>query len=149
MSPTEAAAPRMQLRFDREAALWAVLIFIVEVLIATVWSHHRWLRGFVGDVLAVVWVYFLLKTVIKANVHGLAIAAFAVGGLVELGQYVATVNGWHVQNRVLKIVLGSVPDWMDVLAYAAGFLLVLVFEFLRTRLRFFFPVAAQQRLDDF
>ncbi|WP_228778609.1 MULTISPECIES: DUF2809 domain-containing protein [unclassified Polaromonas] len=133
MSPTEAAAPRMQLRFDREAALWALLIFIVEVLIATVWSHHPWLRGFVGDVLAVVWVYFLLKTVLRANVYGLALAALAVGCLVELGQYVASANGWHVQNRVLKIVLGSVADWMDVLAYAVGFLLVLAFEFFRGR----------------
>jgi hypothetical protein len=75
----------------------------------------------------------LLKTVIRANTYGLALAALAVGCLVELGQYVATANGWHVQNRVLKIVLGSVPDWMDVLAYAVGFLLVLAFEFLRGR----------------
>lgn len=129
----------MKLCFDREAALWAVLIFIVEVLIATVWSHHRWLRGFVGDVLAVVWVYFLLKTVIKANTHTLALAALAVGYLVELGQYVAAANAWHVQNRVLKIVLGSVADWMDVLAYTCGFLLVLAFEFVRGRLHFLSP----------
>ena len=71
----------MKLRFDREAALWAVFIFIIEVLIATVWSHHRWVRGFVGDVLAVVWVYFLLKVAIEACTHGLALAAFAVGCL--------------------------------------------------------------------
>jgi hypothetical protein len=58
-----------------------------------------------------------------------------VGCLVELGQYVATANGWHVQNRVLKIVLGSVADWMDVLAYACGFLLVLGLEFLLDRLQ--------------
>ena len=64
-----------------------------------------------------------------------ALAALAVGCLVELGQYLATVNDWHVQNRVLKIVLGSVADWMDVLAYTAGFLLVLAFESLRARLR--------------
>jgi hypothetical protein len=125
----------MKLHFDREAALWAVLIFMVEVLIATVWSHHRWLRGFAGDVLAVVWVYFLLKTVIRANTYGLALAALAAGCLVELGQFVATAKGWHVQNRVLKIVLGSVADWMDVLAYACGFLLVLGLELLLARLR--------------
>ncbi|OOG44203.1 DUF2809 domain-containing protein [Polaromonas sp. A23] len=123
----------MKLRFDREAALWACLILIVEVLIATVWAHHRWLRGFVGDVLAVVWVYFLLKVVIKANAFGLALVAFAVGCLVELAQYVATANGWHVQNPVLKILLGSVADWMDVLAYAGGFLLVLALESLFAR----------------
>ena len=129
MSPTETGASRVKLRFDREAALWALFIFIIEVLIATVWSHHRWLRGFVGDVLAVVWVYFLLKTVVKANTLGLALVAFAVGCLVELAQYVASANGWHLQNRVLKILLGSVADWMDVLAYAAGLLLVLGLEF--------------------
>jgi hypothetical protein len=127
----------MKLRFDREAALWAVLIFIIEVLIATVWSHHPWLRGFVGDVLAVVWVYFLLKAVLKANTTGLALAAFAVGCGVELAQYVAAVNGWHVENRVLRIVLGSVADWMDVLAYAGGFVLVLALESLLARLRLF------------
>ena len=128
----------MKLRFDREAALWAVLIFIIEVLIATVWSQHRWLRGFVGDVLAVVWVYFLLKMVLKANTLSLALLAFAVGCGVELGQYAAAVNGWHVENRVLRIVLGSVADWMDVLAYAVGFLLVLGLESFLARLRFFF-----------
>ena len=110
MSPSEVGTSRVKLRFDREAALWAILVFIIEVLIATVWSHHLWVRGFVGDVLA-------------------------VGCLVELGQYVASANDWHVQNRVLKILLGSVPDWMDVLAYACGFLLVLAFEFLRGRLQ--------------
>jgi len=125
----------MKLRFDREAALWAALVFIIEVLIATVWSHHPWLRGFVGDVLAVVWVYFLLKTVIKAETPGLALSALAVGCLVELAQYVAAVNGWHVQNRVLRIVLGSVADWMDVVAYVVGFLLVLALESFLTRRR--------------
>jgi len=120
----------VKLRFDREAALWAAFIFIIEVLIATVWLQHRWLRGFVGDVLAVVWVYFLLKAVLKANTASLALAAFAVGCGVELAQYVAAVNGWHVENRVLRIVLGSVADWMDVLAYAGGFLLILALEFL-------------------
>ena len=139
MSPTETGTPRVKLRFDREAALWAILVFIIEVLIATVWSHHLWVRGFVGDVLAVVWVYLLLKTVIKANASGLALAALAVGCLVELGQYVASASDWQVQNRVLKIVLGSVADWMDVLAYAAGFLLVLAFEWFRARLRFSSP----------
>jgi hypothetical protein len=65
------------------------------------------------------------------------LAAFAVGCLVELAQYVAAANGWHVQNRVLKIVLGSVADWMDVLAYAGGFVLVLALESLLARLRLF------------
>lgn len=124
----------MKLGFDREALCWALLIFGVEVLIATAWSHHRWLRGFFGDMLAVVWVYFLLKAFLEAKRHVLALAAFSVGCLVELGQYVAAVNGWYTANPVLRTVLGSVADWMDVLAYAGGFLLVLAYEALRSRI---------------
>ncbi|MDB5869596.1 MAG: hypothetical protein JWP96_1928 [Polaromonas sp.] len=31
-------------------------------------------------------------------------------------------------SPLLRIVLGSVPDWLDVLAYAAGFLLIMRFD---------------------
>ncbi|UUZ74898.1 DUF2809 domain-containing protein [Polaromonas sp. P1(28)-13] len=89
----------MKRGFDREALCWALLNFGVEVLIATAWSHHRWLRGFFGDMLAVVWVYFLLKAFLEAKRHALALAAFSVGCLVELGQYVAAVNGWIRPTR--------------------------------------------------
>ena len=110
----------MRFRFDREALAWAVLIFVVEVLIATAWSHHRFLRGFIGDLLAVVWVFYSLKTVIQSTPTRLALAAFAVGCLVEAGQYLAAINDLHVAHPVLRIVLGAVADWWDVLAYACG-----------------------------
>ncbi|MDW5442681.1 DUF2809 domain-containing protein [Polaromonas sp. SM01] len=135
MSPSEHRPGVIAWRFDREALAWAVLIFIVEVLIATVWARHRWLRGFFGDLLAVVWVYYLFKTVLRAPVPWLAGAAFGVGCLVELGQYLAAAQGWQVAHPVLRIVLGSVADWLDVLAYAVGFLMVLGLERLCERLR--------------
>ena len=114
------------LQFDREAFLSAVLIFIVEVLIATVWSHHRLLRGFGGDALAVVWVYFVFKTFITAPVWLLTLFSFLTACLLEFGQYVAAVNHWHISHPILRVVLGSVADWSDVRAYAAGALAVLL-----------------------
>ena len=125
----------MTFRFNREALAWAILIFIVEVLIATAWSHHRLLRGFVGDVLAVVWVYHLFKVVVAASPRALALAAFGVGCLVELGQYLASSFGWHIANPVIRIVLGSVADWWDVAAYACGALFALSMESLLKRSR--------------
>ena len=116
----------LRLKFDREAFLSAVLVFIVEVLIATVWSHHHLLRGFGGDALAVVWVYFVFRTFITAPVWFLTVFSFLTGCLVELGQYVAAVNHWHISHPVLRVVLGSVADWNDVLAYAVGALAVLL-----------------------
>ena len=124
-------ALRLALRFNREALLWAVLIFIIEALIATVWSRHRWLRSFGGDALAAVWVYFAFKTVVQARAVPLALAAFATGCAVELAQLAAQLASWTSGNPVLRTVLGSVPDWMDVLAYAVGAALVVALERLR------------------
>ena len=119
---------RMRWRFSRKALCWALLLFGVEVAIATLGYPYPWLRGFAGDLLAVVWLYFVFKTVLECKTLLLAVAAFLTGCFVELGQYVAAVNGWHMTSPLLRIMLGSVPDWLDVLAYALGFLLIMRFD---------------------
>jgi hypothetical protein len=48
------------------------------------------------------------------------------GYAVEFGQYLARVYGWQLEQPVLRVVLGSVPDWWDVLAYTVGFVVVLM-----------------------
>ena len=55
-------------------------------------------------------------------------AALATGCALELAQYLARL--WHLRigSPVLRIVLGSTPDWMDVLAYALGFVAVMLVE---------------------
>ena len=40
--------------------------------------------------------------------------------------YLARLFGWRLEQPVLRILLGSVPDWWDVLAYTLGFFLVLL-----------------------
>ena len=120
-------------RFSLEALVWAVLLFGVEVLIATLGAPYPWLRGFVGDLLAVVWVYFVFRTVLAFPACLLALAALAVGCTVELGQYLAAANGWKLTSPVLRTLLGSVPDWWDVLAYAAGFVLIMTGRVMRRR----------------
>ena len=125
----------MRWRFDPLSLVWAVALFIVLALLATVGARWGWLRSFFGDVLAVVWVYFVFKTAIGARVLPLALAALAVGCAVELGQYLA--SAWHLRipNRALRIVLGSTADWWDVLAYTIGFASVLALEGLRSAVR--------------
>ncbi|CAA2101913.1 hypothetical protein VVAX_01491 [Variovorax paradoxus] len=125
----------MRWRFDPLSLAWAVALFVLLVLLATVGARWGWLRSFFGDVLAVVWVYFVFKTAIGARVLPLALAALAVGCAVELGQYLA--SAWHLRipNRALRIVLGSTADWWDVLAYTIGFASVLALEGLRDAVR--------------
>ena len=115
----------MRWRFDLLSLAWAVALFILLVLLATVGARWGWVRSFFGDVLAVAWVYCVFRTVIAAPALPLASAALGVGLLVELGQYLASAWQWQIPNRALRIVLGSTPDWWDVLAYVLGFAAVL------------------------
>ncbi|EGP46244.1 DUF2809 domain-containing protein [Achromobacter insuavis] len=116
----------MRLTFNRPAFAALLAVTVVEVLIATLGKPYPLLRGFVGDVVAVGWAYLVYRSFIRAGVLPLAIAALLTGYAVEFGQYLARLFGWRLEQPVLRILLGSVPDWWDVLAYTLGFFLVLL-----------------------
>lgn len=121
----------MRLTFNRPAFAALLAVTVVEVLIATLGKPYPLLRGFVGDVVAVGWAYLVYRSLIRAGVLPLAIAALLTGYAVEFGQYLARLFGWRLEQPVLRILLGSVPDWWDVLAYTLGFFLVLLLAALR------------------
>lgn len=121
----------MRLTFNRPAFAALLAVTVVEVLIATLGKPYPLLRGFVGDVVAVGWAYLVYRSFIRAGVLPLAIAALLTGYAVEFDQYLARLFGWRLEQPVLRILLGSVPDWWDVLAYTLGFFLVLLLAALR------------------
>lgn len=125
----------MRLRFDGRSALFALLWFALLVWLATAGAHLGWLRGFGGDVLAVIWLYCLFLAALDAPAHWLAGAALACGLLIEFGQFLAATFHWQIGNRALRIVLGATPDWLDVLAYCIGFALILAARQARLALR--------------
>ncbi|MGJ7484662.1 DUF2809 domain-containing protein [Variovorax sp. LT2P21] len=120
--------PALAGRFDARAFATALVLFVLLVLLATFGARAGWLRGFFGDVLAVVWLYFVFKTVVAARPMLLALAAFGVGSALELGQYLAQLGHWQIANPLLRVVIGSTPDWLDVLAYAIGAVAVVSVE---------------------
>jgi glycopeptide antibiotics resistance protein len=112
--------PAFAWRFDARAFAVALGLFVLLVLLATFGVHAGWVRGFFGDLLAVVWLHFVFKTFVEARPVPLASSAFAVGCALEFGQYLARVQHWQIVNPVLRVVVGSTPDWLDVLAYGLG-----------------------------
>jgi hypothetical protein len=101
------------------------MIFFGLLLLATAGAGLGWIRSFLGDVIAVIFVYFAFRTVLDGNRVLLALAAFFVGVAVEAGQYLSKVFGIEISNRALRIILGATPDWLDVLAYGIGGLLII------------------------
>ncbi|MGE6919200.1 DUF2809 domain-containing protein [Achromobacter kerstersii] len=116
----------MTLTFNGRAFAALLAVTALLALIALYGAPYPFLRGFLGDVIAVGWAYLVYRTFIRARVMTLAVAALLTGYAVELGQYLARVYGWQLEQPVLRVVLGSVPDWWDVLAYTVGFVVVLM-----------------------
>lgn len=121
----------MRLRFDSRCAIFALLWFAVLAWLATAGAHLGWLRGLGGDVLAVIWLYCLLRAALDAPAHWLAGAALACGLVIEFAQFLADTLHWQIGNRVLRVVLGATPDWLDVLAYFIGLALILATRWTR------------------
>ncbi|WP_245298428.1 DUF2809 domain-containing protein [Sinorhizobium sp. A49] len=115
----------MQLHFDRTAFVFSILLLVILVLLATLGASWGWVRGFSGDVLAVIWVYCTLGSIVKARPQLLASVAFLLGVTIELAQYLAAMLDIRIANSILRIVIGATPDWWDVLAYGLGAVVVL------------------------
>lgn len=110
----------------------AALLFAVEMCIA-LFVHDGFVRPYLGDVLAVILVYCGLRAVLPFRPASAAMAAFAIGALIEVGQAIHALDLLGVHNAVIRVVLGTGFEWWDFAAYAAGALLALAGERIASR----------------
>jgi hypothetical protein len=103
------------------------LLLAVEVAIA-LFVRDRFVRPYLGDVLAVILVYCGLRAVLPLRPAGAAIAAFAIGAVIEFGQGIHVLDLLGVTNPVIRVVLGTGFEWLDFLAYAAGAVIALLVD---------------------
>ncbi|MCW3846698.1 DUF2809 domain-containing protein [Sphingomonas sp. LB-2] len=106
-------------------------LFAVEVLIA-LFVRDRFVRPYLGDVLAVILVYLGLRAVLRIEVMPALVVALAIAFAVEFGQLIGILDMLGLRsNAVARIVLGSGFEVKDLLAYLAGAAIVLAAERLR------------------
>ncbi|MBY8335849.1 DUF2809 domain-containing protein [Alteriqipengyuania sp. NZ-12B] len=114
-------------------ALAAVILLVVEVLIA-LYVRDRFVRPYLGDVLAVMLVHCALRAVLPIGPLLAAASAFGIALVIELGQLVVILGMVGLEdNAVAATVLGSGFDPVDIACYAAGALAVLAIDRLATR----------------
>lgn len=119
---------RMSIHFNGRALAVVILLSAALVVLAT--ADRGGIARFLSDALAVVWVYFALKIFVRAHALTLAGLVFGMGVFIEMGQYLTGLWGWRLPNPVLRAVVGSAASWADVLAYAVGWLMVVMVELL-------------------
>ena len=117
------------LTFNKSYFLASVLLLFIEIGIA-MFVHDRFIRPYLGDVLVVILMYYFVKSFFNLPVIPLSIAVFIFSCVIEALQFFKLVNLLGLQHsKLAKIILGSAFEWNDILAYLAGFLLIIAFEY--------------------
>jgi hypothetical protein len=118
----------MLFKFNKRYYLWAVLLLITEVLIA-LHLHYSFIRPFGGDVLVVILLYCMLKSVVVVKVNTAAVIVLLTAYTIEALQYfnIVYVLGWG-NSSLARTIIGTTFTWSDILAYTTGIIMALLTE---------------------
>ena len=102
-----------------------IICFIACILIVKLFKNNPFIRGFIGDTIVILLLYFLIKIFHDFNALKLAIFTLFVAFATEFLQYLklTTLLGLE-HNKMTRLILGSVFDPYDLLAYSIGAILV-------------------------
>lgn len=121
----------MKLNFRKNFLLLTIIIFIAEVFIA-IFVKDNFVRPFVGDLLVVILIYCFLNIFLDFPYFKTAFGVFCFACSIEILQYFDYVKLLGLENnRIISVILGRTFEWLDFVAYFAGFLLILFFEKIR------------------
>lgn len=95
------------------------VILTAEIYIA-VCIKGGFVRHYLGDILAVILLYALVRAVFSVTPSNLALKIFAFAAALEIAQYFGAVQILGIENKILKIMIGGTFDLTDLLCYAAG-----------------------------
>ena len=110
-----------------------LLLLITEVLIA-LYVRDNFIRPYMGDVLAVVVIYTFIRIFIPEKCRILPLFVFIFAACVEILQYFDFVSILGVENNTfLRILLGSVFDFKDIICYAVGCTILGIYEIIRLK----------------
>ncbi|MDH1883997.1 DUF2809 domain-containing protein [Empedobacter falsenii] len=111
-------------KFDKKSFIIAIIIFLIEVIIA-LYIKDKIIRPFVGDILVVIFIYYFIKAFINTKTINIAIFTLFFSFVVEILQYfnfVEMIGLGH--NKAARIIIGTSFSWIDLLCYFVGFILL-------------------------
>ncbi|AQX01489.1 ribosomal maturation YjgA family protein [Elizabethkingia anophelis] len=120
------------MKFNLYYFIATIILFITEVLIATVFKDLFFVRAYLGDVLVTILIYTFVKSFFNINPGKLLIGVFIFSVFIEVLQYfnIADVLGLK-RGSIAYIVVGNSFSWIDIVCYGAGCLIAFAVERLR------------------
>lgn len=118
-----------KMNFNLRYFITFIVLLITEILIA-LFVHDTIIRPYVGDLLVVILIYAFIKSFIATPPLQTAVAVLAFAFTIELLQYFNIVNRLGLQHsKIARIIIGTSFSWHDLLAYTAGFALIVLAEY--------------------
>ena len=114
-----------------------VIILIIEVIIGL--YAHGWIRNYLGDVLVVILLYTLYRTIIPdwpAKWYVLPTVILVFAFVVEFLQLWGFCDRFGITNRFLRIIIGTGFSIEDLVSYTIGIVPCYVVEYLTMRRKF-------------
>lgn len=105
-----------------------LLLFITEVAIA-LYVHDNFVRPYLGDVFVVLLLYCFVRSFSKIRFGLAAVGVLLFSYLMELLQFFNFTARLGIENhKVARIILGNSFEWLDIVAYTAGFGIIFITE---------------------
>lgn len=118
----------MKIQFNIRYFTFAVILFIIEVLIA-LYINDQFVRPYIGDVLVVILIYCFVKAFFNLPVLKTTIGVLLFSYLIETLQYFQFVKRIGLEHsRLANVVIGNYFAWEDILAYTIGAVIILLAE---------------------
>ncbi len=108
-------------------AISAVILLAVEIIIG-LFVHDSFVRPYLGDTLVVILLWCIVRTVIPDKFVWLSGAVFLFAVLVEISQIFPLCDVLGIENRLLRVLMGTSFAWGDIVAYLAGCTLTLAVD---------------------
>ena len=118
------------MKFNSKYFFAALIIFLIEVAIATLFKSVSFVRAYLGDILVVILIYCFIRAFFHIkNTKKLLIGIFCFAVFVEILQYFKLAAFFGFGKGTLGyILLGNYFSFEDILCYATGCFLALVFD---------------------
>lgn len=113
----------------RNLTLFSFLL-VTEVAIA-LFHFHKFVRGFIGDILIIPLLYFLLKLFTKLSTLKTLLFVLIIAFGIEFLQLFHISEALEINNKIINTIIGTTFDPKDLIAYLVGGLLVLTLEKLK------------------
>lgn len=116
------------LTFNKHYFGFAVLIFIIEVMIA-LFVNDNFVRPYLGDVLVVILIYCFIKSFLKLPVLNVTVFVLLFSFTIEFLQFLNLVEKLHLEkSKIARTIIGTSFSWIDLLTYIIGIAIVILVE---------------------